>query len=319
MRLLSIISVFLLLGLVSAQNLAWPPVLGSKQIWKVSIPGIADFQVTLGAKNQRGFVAQAVFNQQIFNAEVFYRPTEDTLEIKISPTPGVHACTFTSARTVKGLSFVGAAYYLPPNATTYQNLQRKCEMSYIDPNLGGAPVPSLGGAPVPSLGGAPVPSLGGAPVSTESLKSIIATQSSPSASANSVISGRSWNPTFNIGQTWDVVFDGLGTWAVNLFATSENLPYGYAVGADTRVGLGGYFTKEQVQLDTDLALFIVASQTEYLVCILLPSGAQANNTWQGIGAVQPAGKELVATGRGCNVRLRPIVLNLKALFTLINF
>ncbi len=118
-----------------------------------------------------------------------------------------------------------------------------------------------------------------------------------------------WQAVFNLGQTWDVTFDQLGTWAVNLVAREQNIPYGFAVGTDTRVGLGLYATREQTGIDTDLAIFAVASQKEYYYCILLPAVTRANNTWQGIGAVQIVGQQdLAATGKSCQISLRPAVM-----------
>jgi hypothetical protein len=321
--------IFMLLSAALAQNLAWSPILGIGQSWTVSITNVAEFQIKLAAKNQRGFVGQAVFGAKTVNAEIFYRSKEDTLELLLSPIPGTYACTFTSAKSVNGLSFVGTSYFLASNAVAYQNLQRSCVLSYNDPNLRGAPVPavrgapvpalsapapappSLGGTPVPALGGTPVPALSGVPISAESLTRLIQSPSSRDlvSQPSTAVAGRPWQPVFNLGQTWDVVFDGLGTWAVNLFATEQNIPYGYAVGADTRVGLGLYATREQTGIDTDLALFAVASQKNYYYCILLPAGTRANNTWQGIGAVQEVGQQdLVATGKGCQITLRPTVM-----------
>ncbi len=298
------IIVFFYFQAATAQNLAWSPVLGTGQIWKVSISGVSDFQLTIGNKNQRGFMAQVLSNNKNSTAELFYRQKEDTLELTILP----YACTFSTAKSVQGLSFIGAAYYLAPNATSYQNLQRRCEMSYLDPSLRGAPVPALGGAPIPALGGAPVPALGGAPISSETLKRLIGNSVPTSAAAP--LDGalaRAWQPTFTLGQTWDIAFEGVGTWAVNLFALEQNLPYGYAVGADTRVGLGIYVTPEQSGIGTDLAIFVVAGQKDLYYCIVLPQNSR-NRTWTGIGAVQPSGKELLATGKGCQISLRPTTL-----------
>jgi hypothetical protein len=319
--------IFMLLSAALAQNLAWSPILGIGQSWTVSITNIAEFQIKLAAKNQRGFVGQAVSGAKTVNAEIFYRSKEDTLELLLSPIPGTYACTFTSAKSVNGLSFVGTSYFLAPNAVAYQNLQRPCVLSYNDPNLRGAPVPAVRGAPVPAvsapatpaLGGAPVPALGGAPISAESLTRLIQSSTSRDlvSQPSTAVAGRPWQPVFNLGQTWDVTFDGLGTWAVNLFATEQNIPYGYAVGADTRVGLGLYATREQTGIDTDLALFAVASQKDFYYCILLPVGTRANNTWLGIGAVQVVGQDLVATGKGCQISLRPMVMLGAELFILI--
>jgi hypothetical protein len=310
----------LTLGFAVAQNLTWSPVLGIGQTWRVSITNLPDFQLKLAAKNQRGFIGQAVSNNKIFNTEVFYRAKEDTLELILSSNSGTYACTFTSSKSVKGLSFQGTAYYLAPNAVAYQNLQQVCLMTYDDPNLRGAPVPAVGGAPVPAVGGAPVPALGGAPISAESLSRVIrastpvsasppppASAPAPAPASASVPSTQAalpWQPVYNLGQTWDVVFEGLGTWTVNLFATEQNIPYGYAVGADTRVGLGIYVTKEQTGIGSDLSLFAVAGQKDAYYCILLPNSKQSGNTWQGIGAVQASGQELVATGKSCQISLR---------------
>ena len=303
------------LSFVYAQNLAWSPVLGIGQNWSLSIANLAEFQLKLTAKSQRGFFGQATSNNKTINAEIYYRQKEDTLEITLSPIPGTYACTFTSAKSVNGLSFVGTSYYLAPNAVVYQNLQRPCVMSYNDPNLRGAPVPAVRGAPVPAVSAPPasggLPALGGVPISAESLTRLIQSPSSRDlvSQPSTAVTGRPWQPVFNLGQTWDVTFDGLGTWAVNLFAVEQNIPYGYAVGADTRVGLGLYATREQTGIDTDLALFAIASQKDYYYCILLPQGTRANNTWQGIGAVQVVGQQdLIATGKGCQISLRPTVM-----------
>ena len=306
------------LSFVYAQNLAWSPVLGIGQSWSLSIANLAEFQLKLSAKSQRGFFGQATSNNKTINAEIYYRQKEDTLEVTLSPIPGTYACTFTSAKSVNGLSFVGTSYFLAPNAAAYQNLQRSCVLSYNDPNLRGAPVPAVGGAPVPAVGGAPVPALGGVPISAENLTRVIRSSAPVSGSVPNKLGGLPWQPVFNLGQTWDVTFDQLGTWAVNLVAREQNIPYGFAVGTDTRVGLGLYATREQTGIDTDLAIFAVASQKEYYYCILLPNGTRANNTWQGIGAIQIVGQQdLTATGKGCQISLRPAVMLGADLFILL--